>query len=80
MTARQGKLFSVERRTRVVLMHVSDAGGCDAPDADVIVTMRCRKCGHETGWIKCRTVSEAKRGVPCPKCNPSGKPIPILIG
>lgn len=56
-------------------MGVMDAGepGC---------RFRCRRCGHETDWIgvwsvkdgwertdQPLTLTEAKRGVPCPKCN-----------
>lgn len=60
------------RRKPRVLMHVSDGG-------DSSVELRCAKCGHEERF-SCRpkenrfgdedlTVTEAKRGVPCPKCN-----------
>jgi len=60
------QLFTKEqapRTKRNVLMHVVDAG------SDMI-HLKC-KCGHDTGWIKeTLTVTEYKRGVPCPKCNP----------
>jgi hypothetical protein len=65
--ARQAELFSKPKRRRPVMMHVSDAGG--AEDRGVMVTLQCPKCGAETGWIKFRTVTEAKRGQPCPRCN-----------
>jgi hypothetical protein len=56
-----------KRASPRVLMHVVDAGpGCD--DAEQVV-MQCGKCGHKTGWITVRTMTEAKRGQPCPKCN-----------
>jgi hypothetical protein len=65
MTARQTELLSKPpRRTRGQLMHVSDAGHADG----LICTFRCKKCGFESGWLKCNTVTEAKRGLPCPKC------------
>ncbi|WP_374584427.1 hypothetical protein [Ideonella dechloratans] len=31
--------------------------------------MRCAKCGAETGWLVFDTVTEAKRGIPCERCN-----------
>lgn len=53
-----------------VLMHVIDAGecgpGCDEHTADV--RLQCRMCGYATDWTR-MLVFEAKRGVPCPKCN-----------
>lgn len=56
------------RRAPIKRMHVADAG-CDA------IKFKCR-CGHDTGWIIWNrreiTVSEAKRGLPCPKCNAQG--------
>jgi len=58
------------RRNPRVMMHVIDAGtdGCND-----VIHFECRKCGHDTGWIiDTKTVTENKRGVPCPKCN--GKP------
>lgn len=56
------------------LMHVSDAGdcgGCTDGETDVVFT--CRRCGYESEWIRMRTVTEAKRGLPCPKCNKKEK-------
>jgi len=66
MTARQGELLpKPPRRSRGVLMHVSDA----RHDAVATVELTCRKCGHQTGWIAFRTVTEARRGLPCPACD-----------
>jgi DNA-directed RNA polymerase subunit RPC12/RpoP len=69
-TKRQGELFADDRRHRAkrrVLMHVADAG--NSPWGKVVQFV-CHKCGHDTGWIEDRrTVSENKRGLPCPKCN-----------
>ena len=58
------------RKPARVMMHVVDAGysGCDDDDGGIAV-FQCRKCDHKTDWTKFRTVTEAKRGLPCPKCN-----------
>ena len=66
---RQAALFAAPRRPRIWRMHVADAGnGCNG---DKIAEFECGRCGHRTGWIKIETVSEAKRGLPCPNCNRS---------
>jgi len=49
------------------MMHVIDAGYMDGRGD--VVELECRKCGHNTGWVPSRTVSEEKRGRPCPLCN-----------
>lgn len=49
-----------------VLMHLTDAGHSDE---DIIAKMECAKCGSESGWIKFRTITEVKRGIPCERCN-----------
>jgi phage FluMu protein Com len=72
---KQAELFpKPARRSRGQLMHVSDAsyGGCGGaePCMPVMVTMRCAKCGHVSDWIRFDTVTEAKRGLPCPRCVP----------
>lgn len=52
------------------LMHVCDAsGGCNEDGSGAMVRMSCKLCGHETGWLYLPTVTEAKRGKPCPNCN-----------
>ncbi len=52
-------------RPRRKLMHVADAG-------ESCIQFACRHCGHKTGWQTWdNRVTEAKRGVPCPNCNPS---------
>lgn len=34
------------------------------------IEFECRKCAHNTGYIvDTRTVTENKRGMPCPVCN-----------
>ena len=34
-----------------------------------IVMMHCSRCDLFTDWFQVQTVTEAKRGVPCPRCN-----------
>lgn len=56
------------RQPRRVMMFVVDAGfdGC----VDVI-QFQCHRCHYNTGWIECdQTVTQNKRGMPCPDCNP----------
>jgi len=65
--ARQGDLFGRSRRRRVWRMQVIDAG--DGHGSDMVAQFRCSRCGTETDWLVIRTVSEAKRGIPCHRCN-----------
>lgn len=68
MSARQAKLFDLPpRASRGQLMHVFDCQS-DHCEGLPIVDMRCAKCGHESGWLSGMTVTESKRGLPCPKC------------
>lgn len=54
------------RRAPRVMMHVSDAGnGCES----AIARFRCARCGHETDWLEVQTITEGRRGLPCPECN-----------
>ncbi len=49
-------------------MKVIDAGN-GFGDGKVIM-FKCFKCGHNTDWIEdTKSVSENKRGMPCPHCN-----------
>ena len=62
------KLFeNLPRSKPLKRMRVVDAGngnGCK------VVQFVCPHCHHDTGWIvDGLTVSENKRGLPCPKCN-----------
>lgn len=67
MAARQGELLGKPpRRMRGQLMHVCDAGPGEGPRC--VVQMRCRRCGYVSDWLQFDTVTEAKRGLPCPKC------------
>jgi len=58
---------SKPRRSPRVMMHVVDAGG-DGSDSAIAV-FRCMRCGHETDWLVVESITEGKRGVPCPSCN-----------
>lgn len=61
------QMFERPKVPRVVRMHVSDAGHGD--EWDMRVRYQCARCNHETDWTTARTVTEAKRGIPCPNCN-----------
>lgn len=58
---------STPRKPRQWRMHVCDAG----PDGETatLVRFKCQRCGHESEWTSMSTVTEAKRGLPCPVCN-----------
>ncbi|WP_316172127.1 MULTISPECIES: hypothetical protein [unclassified Bradyrhizobium] len=69
MTPRQSELFEKPpRTTRGVLMHVIDAGA-NLTGPGLICQLQCRKCEHKSEWFVFATVTEAKRGLPCPRCN-----------
>ncbi|KJS38257.1 MAG: hypothetical protein VR70_10510 [Rhodospirillaceae bacterium BRH_c57] len=55
------------RRKPRVMMHVYDAG--EVPGMGCAICLRCARCGHDTDWVLMRTLSEDKRGRPCPNCN-----------
>lgn len=77
---KQLTLFVVPRPSRArprKLMHVIDAGPDDGdwgPGQIDRVRFGCGRCGHETDWQPC-LASIAKRGVPCPHCNPDPCPL-----
>lgn len=55
------------RRSPRTMMRVVDAG---QSAHGMVIQFECGKCGHNTGWIKDeKTVSENRRGMPCPECN-----------
>lgn len=60
---RQSLFEKLPRTPRKKLMHVNDAGG------DGYVNFICGHCGYDDGWSEVQTVTKAKRGKPCPKCN-----------
>ena len=56
------------RRQPRVMMHVTDAGMF--PDGKAAIKFKCNRCEHDTGWIyDTDSVSQNKRGRPCPECN-----------
>lgn len=61
------------RKPPRVLMHVADAGNSDDPEAPYWCEMKCGTCGHREEW-KFDTVTAARRGIPCSKCNPQELP------
>lgn len=67
MTGQSSLPFDIPRtRPRRIMMHVADAGD----HGSKVIQFRCSQCGHDTGWIMDeRTVTENRRGMPCPKCN-----------
>jgi hypothetical protein len=50
------------------LMHVCDASTDDYDDGLATVRMSCTRCDHVSDWLAI-SVTEAKRGLPCPNCN-----------
>ncbi len=65
-------LFSKDdlRRTAPInRMRVADAG--HLPGGSPGIRFECPHCDHDTGWIPDEwPLSENKRGLPCPHCNP----------
>ena len=59
---------SRKKPRRKFLMHVVDAGPAGTGDQCMTV-MQCGRCDLKTEWFMCQTVTEAKRGISCPKCN-----------
>ena len=63
------RLFDLPTQPRSAprkLMHVIDAGeGIEDRDR---VKFKCKRFGHESAWML-MLMWEAKRGIPCPKCN-----------
>lgn len=55
------------RRAPRVMMHVVEAG---QSNSGKVIQFECSKCGHNTDWVDDeKSISENKRGQPCPKCN-----------
>lgn len=50
------------------LMHVCDAG-INGPGPGMNAQFRCKRCGSESEWQPIASVTDAKRGIPCPTCN-----------
>lgn len=78
---KQQRLFKVKRPRvqRRWKMHVADAG--PAPDGSdrQFVRFDCGRCGRESDWMFCDTITEAKRGIPCPICNDDPNERPLFI-
>lgn len=64
-------LFDLPRAKPRKLMHVFDAG--PAETGGHMIRFHCARCDHETDWMLVATVTEAKRGIPCPRCNAKGQ-------
>lgn len=59
---------ALPRAKPVKRMHVADAG--HLPGGAKGISFVCGHCGHETGWIHDEwTITENRRGLPCPVCN-----------
>ena len=68
---RTAELFEKPHVPRRVLMHVYDVctANCEGEKGEPVgVRMQCARCSHMTDWIDL-TVTEAKRGIPCPRCS-----------
>ena len=56
------------RARPVKRMHVLDAGHIGGGQKGI--RFKCGHCGHDTGWIADEwTITENRRGQPCPVCN-----------
>ncbi len=53
-------------KKRQHLLHVYDAG-----HDPHVVKLKCKSCEYDNGWayLPEKTITELKRGIPCPKCN-----------
>lgn len=51
------------------MMHVVDAGPGDYLNGEHQVVLQCPKCQFSSDWITVKSVTEGRRGKPCPKCN-----------
>jgi len=55
------------RKKPRILAHVADAG---QGNAVMVIRFECDKCGWDSDWIEqTMTISEAKKGIPCERCN-----------
>ena len=58
--------FKKLRAQPLVRAHIVDAGA--GMTKAQIGKFECR-CGWRSGWVEFETVTEGKRGIPCPVCN-----------
>lgn len=63
---------AIKRMRSKANMYPIDAG--PGPGDQIMALMECPKCGHDGGWWDFDTLSEAKRGTPCPVCNATTEP------
>ena len=66
MKSRTSELFPETKQPRPPrrqFMHYIDVGHHSA-------AFQCGKCGHKSEWIHGLSISEIKRGFPCPMCSP----------
>lgn len=61
------EMFEKPRKKRERLMHVCDANSEEPGEQHIRYC--CQRCGYESGWETAASVTEAKRGKPCPNCN-----------
>jgi DNA-directed RNA polymerase subunit RPC12/RpoP len=54
---------------RLKRMHFCDVGTGDCIGEDILVIFKCSRCGHQSEWMVINSVSDVKRGLPCPICN-----------
>ena len=67
--ARATDLFpetKVPRAKPRVMAHVFDAGcSCETN----LARFECKRCGWQSEWLSVASISDGKRGIPCPTCN-----------
>ena len=67
--ARATDLFpetKVQRAKPRVMAHVFDAGcSCETN----LARFECKRCGWQSEWLSVASISDGKRGIPCPTCN-----------
>lgn len=66
----------IPRTPRKVMMHVIDAGdhGCGGTEpGEQWVKYGCSTCDEESEWQSARSITEARKGIPCPRCNTEEK-------
>lgn len=69
---RSADLFPEIRKIRNkprVLMHFTNVSINDCVGSPILADMKCSRCGHNDGYWEFDTVTEVKRGIPCPVCN-----------
>ena len=69
--ARQGEMFAKPKRPHIKRARVSDAGEGRA-GYPYGASFRCKRCEWESGWLCFDKITDIRRGVPCPNCNPKG--------